>query len=75
MADREMAESLDSTDPNPTFEALVERQRSRGRVGDEIYEAIIASATRSRDSVNKALGIDPENPPPLPPMRGPTNND
>ena len=75
MADREAAESLDATDPNPTFEALVERQRTRGRVGDEIYEAIIASATRSRDSVNKALGIDPENPPPLPPMRGPTNNE
>jgi hypothetical protein len=75
MADREAAESLDATDPNPTFEALVERQRDRGRVGDEIYEAIIASATRSRDSVNKALGIDPENPPPLPPMRGPTNNE
>jgi glycerophosphoryl diester phosphodiesterase len=75
MADREMAESLDTSDPNPTFEFLVERQRAKGRTGDEIYEAIIASATRSRDSVNKSLGIDPENPPPLPPMRGRTNND
>lgn len=75
MADRETADYLTANEPNPTFEDLVERQRAKGRVGDEIYEAIIASATRSRASVNQSLGIDPENPPPLPPMRGPTNND
>jgi hypothetical protein len=75
MADRETAEYLTANEPNPTFEDLVERQRAKGRLGDEIYEAIIASATRSRASVNESLGIDPENPPPLPPMRGPTNND
>ena len=68
------AESLNENEPNPTFEELVERQRRKGREGDAIYEAIIASATRSRASVNEALGIDPENPPPLPPMRGPTND-
>jgi hypothetical protein len=75
MADREAAEYLTANEPNPSFEDLVERQRAKGRVGDEIYEAIIASATRSRPSVNESLGIDPNNPPPLPPMRGPTNND
>jgi hypothetical protein len=75
MADRETADYLTANEPNPTFEDLVERQRAKGRVGDEIYEAIIASATRSRPSVNESLGIDPENPPDLPPMRGPTNND
>jgi hypothetical protein len=75
MADRETADYLTANEPNPTFEDLVARQRAKGRVGDEIYEAIIASATRSRASVNESLGIDPENPPPLPPMRGPTNND
>jgi hypothetical protein len=71
MEDRETADFLTANEPNPTFEDLVERQRSKGRVGDEIYEAIIASATRSRASVNESLGIDPENPPELPPMRGP----
>ncbi|MGX9791297.1 toxin glutamine deamidase domain-containing protein [Mycobacterium sp. MMS18-G62] len=71
MEDRETAEYLTANEPNPTFEALVERQRAKGRVGDEIYEAIITSATRSRASVNESLGIDPENPPELPPMRGP----
>jgi len=70
MADRELAEWLNENEPNPTFEALVERQRQKGREGDAIYEAIIASATRSRASVNESLGIDPDNPPPLPPMRG-----
>jgi PII-like signaling protein len=75
MENRELAEWLNENEPNPSFEALVERQRRKGREGDAIYKAIIASATRSRASVNEALGIDPEHPPPLPPMRGPTDND
>jgi hypothetical protein len=75
MENREMAEWLNANEPNPTFEALVERQRKKGLTGDAIYEAIIASATRSRASVNDALGIDPDNPPPLPPMRGATDNE
>lgn len=44
-------------------------------MGDEIYEAIVESSTRSRGSVNESLGIDPENPPDLPPMRGPADPD
>ncbi|MDV3124012.1 alpha/beta hydrolase [Mycobacterium sp. 21AC1] len=71
MADRQMAEWLNANEPNPTFDELVERNRAKGRVGDEIYEAIVASSTRSRGSVNADLGIDPDNPPDLPPMRGP----
>ncbi|MGV0770856.1 alpha/beta hydrolase [Mycobacterium syngnathidarum] len=71
MADRATADWLNENEQNPTFEDLVERNRAKGRVGDEIYEAIIASSTRSRGSVNADLGIDPENPPDLPPMRGP----
>ncbi|HET6734020.1 toxin glutamine deamidase domain-containing protein [Mycobacterium sp.] len=71
MEDRETAEYLTANEPNPSFEALVERQRKKGLEGDAIFEAIIASATRSRAAVNESLGIDPENPPPLPPMRGP----
>jgi PII-like signaling protein len=71
MENRELAEYLNANEPNPTFEALVERQRTKkGLTGDAIFEAIIASSMRSRSSVNDALGIDPENPPPLPPMRG-----
>ncbi|CDO28960.1 alpha/beta hydrolase [Mycolicibacterium porcinum] len=71
MADRATADWLNENEQNPTFEDLVERNRAKGRVGDEIYEAIIASSTRSRGSVNAELGIDPDNPPDLPRMRGP----
>nr|WP_286175352.1 alpha/beta hydrolase [Mycobacterium sp. DL99] len=74
MADREMAEWLNANEPNPTFDQLVERNRAKGRVGDEIYEAIVDSSTRSRGSVNAGLGIDPDNPPDLPPMRGPDDD-
>ncbi|MFV8048816.1 toxin glutamine deamidase domain-containing protein [Mycobacterium sp. 48b] len=74
MADRAMAEWLNENEPNPTFDQLVERNRAKGRVGDEIYEAIVASSTRSRGSVNAGLGIDPDNPPDLPPMRGPDDD-
>nr|WP_231395961.1 toxin glutamine deamidase domain-containing protein [Mycobacterium sp. URHD0025] len=74
MADRAMADWLNENEPNPTFDELVERNRAKGRVGDEIYEAIVASSTRSRGSVNADLGIDPDNPPDLPPMRGPDDD-
>lgn len=76
MENRELAEYLNANEPNPTFEALVERQRTKkGLTGDAIFEAIVASSMRSRSSVNEALGIDPENPPPLPPMRGANDGD
>ncbi|MEV0672989.1 alpha/beta hydrolase [Mycobacterium sp. NPDC050441] len=74
MENREAAEWLNANEPNPTFDQLVERNRAKGRVGDEIYEAIVASSTRSRGSVNADLGIDPDNPPDLPPMRGPDDD-
>ncbi|WP_237165069.1 alpha/beta hydrolase, partial [Mycolicibacterium peregrinum] len=66
MENRELADWLNANEPNPTFDELVERNRAKGRVGDEIYEAIVASSTRSRGSVNADLGIDPDNPPALP---------
>ncbi len=75
MQNRELADDLNANERNPTFEELVEKNRARGKVGDEIYEAIVESSTRSRGSVNESLGIDPENPPDLPPMRGPADPD
>ncbi|MGV0815337.1 toxin glutamine deamidase domain-containing protein [Mycolicibacterium boenickei] len=72
MQDRRLAEWLNDNEPNPTFDELVAKNRAKGLVGAEIYEAIVASSTRSRGSVNAELGIDPDNPPELPPMRGPT---
>jgi len=58
MANRELAESLYITDPNPTWEALIKKQRAKGLTGDDIYKAIIQSSQRSRVSVNKSLGLE-----------------
>jgi glycerophosphoryl diester phosphodiesterase len=71
MHNRPLADWLNENESNPTFEQLVEKNRVRGLEGDDIYQAIIDSSTRSRASVNDSLGIDPERPPELPPMRGP----
>ncbi len=71
MSNRPLADYLNEKESNPTFEQLVEKNRSKGLEGDDIYRAIIDSSTRSRGSVNDSLGIDPEHPPELPAMRGP----
>ncbi|WP_077088668.1 MPT63 family protein [Mycobacterium rhizamassiliense] len=69
MSDRAAAAQLDKKDPNVTFEYLAVRNQAKGLSGDALYNAIITRATRSRISVNESLGIDPDNPPPLPPVR------
>ena len=58
MADRELAESLYKTDPNLTWEQLIQKQINKGYTGDDIYKAIIESSQRSRKSVNKSLGLE-----------------
>ena len=52
MEDRVLAESLYKSDPNLTWEQLIEKQRNKGYSGDDIYKAIIESSQRSRKSVN-----------------------
>ena len=71
MSDRETAAQLATHERNSSFGDLVAKQRDRGLEGDAIYAAIIESSTRSRASVNEALGINPESPPELPRKRGP----
>jgi hypothetical protein len=70
MRNRELADYLTAAEPNVSFEELVERKRKKGFQGDAIYQDIIDSSTRSRATVNENLGVNPEKPPPLPPMRG-----
>lgn len=41
----------------PTFEYLVERQRSKGVTGDAVYEAIIESSQRTNETLNKRFGL------------------
>lgn len=58
MADRATAESLYITDPNRTWEQMVNKQINNGLIGDDIYRAIINSSQKSRPSVNKSLGLE-----------------
>ncbi len=56
MADRGLAESLNRTDPNMTWSQIVDKYSSRYS-GDELWNKIIESSTKSRQSVNQALGF------------------
>ena len=69
MSDTALAKWLQANERSPTFEQLVALHQARGLTGESVYVAIITSSTRSRPSVNTELGIDPEAPPPLPPLR------
>jgi hypothetical protein len=72
MSDRLKAAELDTGDPNPTFDELVAKWERRHVTGDDRYKEIIKSAKKSRGSVNDLFEINPENPPPLPPVAQPS---
>jgi RHS repeat-associated protein len=59
MTDRNAAALLDKTDPIPTLQEMVQKvyDGGRGPVGDDMWRAILESSTRSRSSVNQALGV------------------
>ena len=58
MEDRQLAELLHKTEPNVTWEQIVQKQIDKGLVGDEIFKGIIESSQHSRKSVNDLLGLD-----------------
>ena len=58
MTDRIKAESLYKTDPNRTWEQIIQKQIDKGLSGDDIYREIIKSSKRSRKSVNNSLGLE-----------------
>ncbi len=58
MSDRQLAEFLYATDPNLTWEQIIQKQIDKGLSGDDIYKAIIESSQRSRISVNQSLGLE-----------------
>jgi len=68
MSDRALADQLNETERNLTWDQLIAKLQARGLRGDDLWNALIDSASRSRPSVNDALGIDPDHPPPLPPI-------
>jgi len=60
MGDRQEVEALEARDQQkyghpdgPTFDELVERQRSKGATGDALYEAIVESAQRTDSAANE----------------------
>jgi hypothetical protein len=68
MSDRGLADQLNKNEPNLSWDQLVAKLQARGLTGEDLYKAIIESSTRSRASVNDSLGINPDHPPPLPPV-------
>ncbi|AWG51561.1 hypothetical protein DDT48_20635 [Mycobacteroides abscessus] len=69
MSDRSAAEVLKANEKSMTWQQALDKAASRGYTGENAYRYLIDAATRSRGSVNAGLGIDPANPPPLPPVR------
>ena len=39
------------------WEKIVQKQVEKGLSGDDIYKEIIANSQRSRDAINKSLGV------------------
>ncbi|WP_457221133.1 hypothetical protein [Mycobacteroides abscessus] len=70
MSDRSAAEVLKANEKSMTWQQALDKAAGRGYTGENAYRYLIDAATRSRGSVNAGLGIDPANPPPLPPVRG-----
>lgn len=58
MMDRKTAEGLNITDPNKTWEQMVQKAINDGHSGEGIYTAIIESSTHSRADVNKKFGLE-----------------
>lgn len=59
MHDIDTAKELDANEKHMTFDDLIERKKAKYGIEDEeqIYEAIFNSAKKSRESVNKSLGV------------------
>ena len=58
MLDQQLAESLFRTDPNLTWDQIIQKQVAKGLSGDDIYREILESSQRSRTSVSQSLGLE-----------------
>ncbi len=59
MADQEARRKLDIEDPNLTFEQLIERKMNKKNMSrEEAIADILKTATKTRASVNKELGLE-----------------
>ena len=59
MADRDAADLLNMTDPNRTLGQLVGRAYGKDLAGDDLWNYLADSASRSRQSVNDSFGLSP----------------
>jgi RHS repeat-associated protein len=60
MADRELAEKLNKEEPNMTWDQVVEKYKKQGLSGDDLWNKIIESSQKSRQSVNEQLNVKPK---------------
>jgi len=59
MKDQDTRKKLDKDDPNKTFEELIQSKMQRKNMTrDEAIEDILKTATKTRSSVNKELGLE-----------------
>lgn len=59
MRDQKKRRELDKTDPNKTFEQLIDhKMEDKGLSYDDAVEDILKTATKTRESVNKMLGLE-----------------
>lgn len=59
MKDQDIRKKLDKDDPNKTFEELIQSKMQRKNMTrDEAIEDILKTATKTRSSVNKKLGLE-----------------
>lgn len=59
MKDQKARKELDLNDPNKTFEQFIEQKMERkGLNRDEAMKDILETATKTRKSVNRMLGLE-----------------
>ena len=59
MADQEKRKELDIQDPNKSFEELIsDKMNRKGLTREQAIEDVIKTATKTRKSVNKKLGLE-----------------
>lgn len=59
MKDQKTRKELDKSDPNKTFEELLEsKMKRKGLTREEAIADILRTATKTRNSVNKKLGLE-----------------
>ena len=58
MLNESLAQSLNKTDPPLTWEAILQKYKSRGWTGEDLYREILSSSSRTRREVNNHFNID-----------------